>query len=87
MPQVHYAFLQASGKLTVLDANRQPIPYFSGYYSIQQHKRILLEAAPTCQFLNFDLLPRGFTNTCMDFATYYREQKLTWEQIPDNEKQ
>lgn len=74
-------YLFDNGNLAVFDENGEQMPELQGTYSIELHKRILLEADITCKFEGFDRLPFGFNKSAQDFANYFKNKKMTWEQI------
>lgn len=70
-----------NGMLVTCDANGQQIGELQGAYSIDTHKRILLEAMDDCEFKGFDILPLGFIKHAKDFANMWRERNMSMEDI------
>lgn len=75
------AFLFPNGNLAVFDKNGNQIPELQTQYSIETHKRILLEAVDGCEFHGFDILPYGFITAAWDWADYFRKQNMSYEEI------
>lgn len=81
--RVQNAYLFDNGNLAAFDLGGQQIPELQGPYSIGTHKRILLEARDDCKFQGFGILPRGFHKHASDWADYFRERNLSFEEIND----
>lgn len=80
--RVKSAYLFDNGNLAVFDYVGQQIPELQGTYSIDRHKRILLEAMDDCDFKGFyQLLPPGFISHAKDYADYFRDKNLSWNEI------
>lgn len=74
------AYLFSNGNLVVCDKDGQ-IPELQGPYSIELHKRILLEATDNCEFRGFSALPNGFVLHARSWADSFRDKNLSYEEI------
>lgn len=81
IPRVKTAYLFPEGQLAVFDIAGHQIAELQGMYSIEKHKRILLEALPDCAFKGFHQLPQGFTQSVKGWADLFRKKNLSWEEI------
>ncbi len=79
--RVKNAYLFDNGNLAALDLSGQQIPELQGAYSIEKHKRIVLESLDDCKFNGFEILPKGFNKHVYDFVNYFRKQEMSWEEI------
>lgn len=79
--RVAAAFLFESGVIAVTDAHGQQIPELQGSYSIEKHKRILLEALPDCELNGFEILPTTFISKATAWANWFRNQNMSYEDI------
>lgn len=79
--RVANVFLFPTGVLAVCDADGKQIPELQGTYSINKHKRIMLEALPNCEFKGFEILPHGFNQTVLNWYDHFKNQNLSWWQI------
>ena len=79
--RVQSAYLFPNGNLVAFDAAGEQISELQGAYSIDKHKRILLEAMDTCEFKGFGILPSGFQTSADNWARYFREQNMSVEEI------
>lgn len=70
-----------NGMLVTIDVNGQQIGELQGAYSIDTHKRILLEAMDNCEFNGFDILPFRFTKHAREWAELWRERNMSMEDI------
>lgn len=77
-----YLFLNQNGIVNVYDEAGQKIPEFTQYYSIDLHRRIVLEALDDCGFSGFDALPNGF-HTEVQKMIEYRKQNLSWQEYKE----
>lgn len=76
-------YLFENGTLGVTDIDGQQIGELQGLYSIEKHKRILLERFDDCVFRGFEMLPVGFHKTANEWADYYRGRNLSWKEIQE----
>lgn len=81
--RVKKAFLFETGNLSVFDEADQQIPELQGTYSIEKHKRILLEAADNFKFEGQHLLPFGFIKTAWEWSAHFREKGIPWEEAKE----
>lgn len=81
--RVKDAFLFPNGNLAVCDAAGEQICELQGMYSIDKHKRILLERLDNCVLHGFEALPEGFYRTANEWAIYFRLKNLSWEEIQE----
>lgn len=79
--RVKDAYLFPNGNLVACDAAGNQISELQDPYSIDKHKRILLEAMDNCEFKGFGILPAGFQTSASLWARYFREQNLSFEEI------
>lgn len=79
--RVTKVYLLPNGNFTVFNTEGQQIGELQGPYSIDLHKRILLEAMDDCEFDGFSILPSGFIKHAKDYADYYRGLDMSWEEI------
>ena len=79
--RVKNAYLFDNGNLAAFDIAGEQIPELQGAYSIETHKRILLEAMDDCEFNGFYSLPPGFNIAAKQYADYFKKQNLSWEEI------
>ncbi len=77
-----YLFQNIGGVINVYDDNGDKIPEFTQYYSIELHKRIILEALDNCDFSGFDVLPNGFHSEVKKMIEY-RKQNMSWEEYKE----
>ena len=77
------AYLFDNGNLAVFDWTGHQVEELQGAYSIDKHKRILLEATDTCRFKGFNILPSGFVSHAKDYADYFRDKNLSWDEIKE----
>ncbi len=77
-----YLFPNIGGVINVYDETGSKIPEFTQYYSIDLHRRILLEALDDCDFIGFDILPNGFNIEAQKIIEY-RKQNLSWEEYKE----
>jgi len=75
------AILFLNGGLAVFDIEGKQVGELQGNYSIDKHKRILLEASDNCEFKGFEILPSGFVTNAKIYADYWRKQNMSWEDI------
>ena len=71
--RVKSAFLFPNGMLVACGIDDQQIPELNGPYSINKHKRIILESCDDCEFKGFDILPDGFVRLANDIL-YFRKK-------------
>jgi hypothetical protein len=81
--RIKNTYLFPNGNLAVFGFDGQQIPELQGAYSIDKHKRILLEAREDCEFSGFDILPIGFIEHAKRFSDYFKERGLSWEEIEE----
>lgn len=81
--RVKKVYLFETGNLAVFDIHGKQIPELQGSYSIDTHKRILLEAADDMKFEGQHMLPGGFIKTSWEWAMYFREKDISWEEAKD----
>lgn len=79
--RVKSAYLFPNGNLGAFNIEGQQIGELQGAYSIDKHKRILLEATDNCDFKGFNILPIGFITHAKDYADYFRQKNISWEDI------
>lgn len=79
--RVANAYLFPNGNLAAFNFEGEQIGELQGAYAIDTHKRILLEAMDDCKFLGFNILSSGFIKHAKDYADYFREQNLSFEDI------
>lgn len=79
--RVKSAFLFPNGNLAACDSAGEHIPELQGPYSIDKHKRILLEATDDCEFNGFQILPGGFCQAARDWSDHFRKQNMSYEEI------
>ena len=79
--RVYASYLFPNGNLGTFDFEGKQIPELQGTYSIETHKRILLEAMDTSNLYGFGILPQEFIKTVNEYANYFRSQNLSWEEI------
>jgi hypothetical protein len=79
--RVHSAYLFPNGNLAACDTMGNQIPELQGAYSIDKHKRILLEASDACMFKGFSVLPPGFIKHAYEWAVFFRERNMSFEEI------
>lgn len=79
--RIQNAYLFPNGNLAVFDINGEQISELQGQYSIETHKRIVLEALDNCNFEGFNALPAGFTKEVKDYVGYFRDKNISWEEI------
>lgn len=80
--RVKNVYLFPNGNLAAFDLTGEQIPELQGTYSIEKHKRILLEADDWCKFEGFHILPIGFIQHAID-VNYFREKNMSWEEIKE----
>lgn len=81
--RVKKVYLFETGNLSVFDETGQRIPELEGPYSIDKHKRILLEAADDLKFEGQHILPFGFIKTAWEWSAHFREKGIAWEEAKD----
>ena len=79
--RVKSVYLFENGNLAVFDRNGEQICELQGLYSLDKHKRIMLEASDDCEFNGFHILPSGFKQTVVLWLTYFADKHLSWEEI------
>ncbi len=79
--RVLHAYLFPNGNLATFDFGGSQIPELQGQYSIETHKRILLEARDDCEFKGFGMLPPSFTVTAKEWADYWRNKNMGFDDI------
>jgi hypothetical protein len=70
-----------NGNLAVFDIHGEQISELQGQYSIERHQRIMAEALDDCRFEGFHILPFGFQRSVTTFASYLRNNNLSWEEM------
>lgn len=75
--------LFTNGNLAVFDIDGQQIPELQGQYSIEKHKRIMLEALNDCDFEGFHVLPSEFVKTAEDWSEYFRDKNMSYKEIKE----
>jgi len=81
--RVKNAYLFPNGNLAACNIEGHQIPELQGQYSIEIHKRILLEALDDCEFKGFHLLPNGFVRTAEDWARFFRDKNKSYKEIKE----
>lgn len=79
--RVAWVCLFQNGAIAATDMFGEQIPELQGMYSIERHRRILLEALPGCTLQGFEVLPPGFTQSANDWAQYFVGQNMSYEEI------
>lgn len=75
------AYLFENGNICCCDIGGNQIPEVQGPYSIDLHKRVILEAVDTCEFKGFQILPFGFLISVNSWADHFCKQNLSWDEI------
>lgn len=81
--RVKSAFLFDNGMIAACDLSGQQIPELQGSYSIEGHKRLLLEALDNCEFTGFESVPMGWLRTVNAWFNHFKHQSLSWEEITE----
>lgn len=81
MKKLKAVYLFPNGNIAVFDTSGQQVPELQGEYSLEKHRRILLQADNSTTFEGFEHLPAGFVESAKKWAEYFKKQNLTWEQI------
>jgi hypothetical protein len=84
MPNIRRAksvYLFTHGIVATCDYMGEQIPELQGSYSIDLHRRILLEALPDCDFMGFEILPSSFIESVNTWYIYYKDKDLSWDEI------
>ncbi len=81
--RISHARLNANGSMIIFDLNGNQIPELQKDYSIENHKRVLLEADDNCLFSGFDILPPSFHKEAKAWSSYYRQRYMSWEEIKE----
>lgn len=76
------AYLFENGNLVVFDRGGQQVPELQGPYSIEKHKRIILESIDNCELKGFSILPSGFIGHANDIK-YFRDKNISWDEIQE----
>jgi hypothetical protein len=76
-------YLFPNGNLAVFDLAGQQIPELQGLYSIDKHKRILLEAHEICKYEGFEMIPTGWKETAILWADHFIKQNMSFEEIKE----
>lgn len=79
--RIKAAYLFENGNLAAIDTDGQQVPELQGAYSIDTHKRIILESTDYCSFTGFEILPSGFLRTVNSYCDYFRSKNMSWEEI------
>jgi len=79
--KIKAAYYFPNGNLAVIDNNGNQYGELQGAYSIDKHKRILLEANDDCEFKGFDDIPDSMTNSAKSWANFFREKNMSFEEI------
>lgn len=81
--RIQNAYLFENGNLVIFDSTGSQIGELQGAYSIDKHKRILLEAMDDCKFEGFYILPKGFIKHAEDI-NHFREKNMSWDDIKNS---
>lgn len=74
-------FLLDNGMIVTFDVKGTQISELQGAYSIDLHKRILLEACQGCTLNGFEILPSGFLQHVNAWFNYWKFKNLSWNEI------
>lgn len=72
-----------TGMIATFNMEGEQIGELQGAYSVELHKRILLEASDNAVIRGFDILPHGFVKHAKDFVEYWKTQDKAWEEIQE----
>ena len=79
--RVKNVYLFTNGNLATFNYEDEQVPELQGPYSIDIHKRILLEAIDDCEFKGFHVLPIGFISHAKEWSDYFKGKNLSWDEI------
>ena len=74
-------FLFPNGFIAVCGKDGQQVNDLQGEYSVELHKRIMLEADFDTEIKGFHVLPKAFSEIANEFSDYWKPKKMTWDQI------
>ena len=81
--RIKSATLFPNGMIMVFGTDGEQIPELQGAYSLDLHKRILLEAIDNAVIRGFDILPYGFVKHAEDWLEQWNPEGKTWEEIQE----
>lgn len=74
-------FLFPNGMIACCGQDGEQIAELQGPYSIDLHKRILLESLDDCDIKGFEILPYSFLESVNRWLSNFKGANLSWEEI------